>query len=69
MKATKIIETFMRRCCERQDFMRTKSIPNAFKCKRCGNMWEKESYIDAAGGRDTRWIRWFPRDNTSEEKG
>jgi len=69
-----IVETSRRRCCKPQDFIPVKSIPHldycftkVYKCKHCGDWWYKEDYTDAAGGSDTRWTRWFPREYTYED--
>ena len=63
----KIKVTIERDCCEREDFVSYAGhgdIPVILKpkfCKHCGQLWVLESYTDAAGDRDTQYVRFIPR--------
>ena len=62
-----ITETTKRECCQEQDMVPYRGrAPNAQVmpsqkpafCKRCGQLWLTEGYLDEAGGQDFRRIRW-----------
>lgn len=64
----KIKVTTERECCEREDLMpyggmqETKGAPGKMRfCKHCGQLWVLESYTDAAGDRDTQYVRFVPK--------
>ena len=59
----KIKVTIERECCDREDlvpYSASANIPQILKpkfCKHCGQLWVLESYTDAAGDRDTQYVR------------
>ena len=61
----KITESIERECCEPgKDLIEYKglradhSLNNPYRvCKHCGQIWEEERYMDAAGSMDTRLVR------------
>lgn len=63
--------TTKRRCCDPEDLVLIISKINKhghiFKCQYCGDFWVEESYTDAAGGSDSRIVRWFPSSYSYED--
>jgi hypothetical protein len=58
-----ITETKKRYCCEPEDLVPLVAkilYKRVFKCVHCGDWWIEYSYTDAAGGRDTKLVRWYP---------
>jgi hypothetical protein len=69
----KIKETIERECCEDRDMKRYRGLfstmpqlKDAVFCIHCGNIFTKESYTDAAGGRDWKY-ECLPLDNLYED--
>ena len=63
----KIKVTEERLCCKERDLVKYCGEKGHFSpsrqlrfCCHCGQLWVEESYTDAAGGRDTKWVKVHP---------
>lgn len=55
----KVTETITRECCDdRRDFkpLFGNSRSGRVFCRVCGKRWRKDSFTDAAGGKDYRYV-------------
>jgi hypothetical protein len=64
----KIKVTTERDCCQNEDLMPYAGVseiqggPGKVRfCKHCGQLWVLEWYTDAAGDRDTHYVRVIPK--------